>query len=57
MTTMSVDGATSPRRVSISRALGSRARPVAVWPMHISAAAVLLLAGTLKLAGSAGVVA
>jgi hypothetical protein len=53
MTTMSVDGATNPRHVSISRAVGSRAPAVAVWATHISAAALLLLAGVAKLAGTA----
>ena len=56
MTTMSVDGATNPRHVSITGALGSYARPVAVWATYISAATLLLLAGTLKLAGAADTV-
>jgi len=53
MTTMSVDGATNPRHVSIIRAQGSHAREVAVWATHISAAALLLVAGIMKLAGTA----
>jgi len=56
MTTMSVDGATNRRHVSIRRALGPGARPVGVWATHMAAAGLLLLAGILKLAGTAGTI-
>jgi len=49
MTTTELDGATSRRQVSTGVALGSHARPVAIWATHIAAAALLLLAGVAKL--------